>query len=276
MTKGAKDLLKTSCLALLLMLAIPAVFRAWMVFNPPPPRPAQLPNAPMDMAAIARNRARILLRTPPARWTASDRQAEPAIFGWLSAQAKTVLPWEWSETARTKDPDGYARAWRTLFAGQQKMLSDVGKDVHRRMDRLSSAIEMETFLHTYATNQLMRLNAQFATNAYPATVKVETLTKGRFWGWNRRTSLHELPDAEAARTLHVQLTSNVTALVRRRLDLEGQISAARLEESRVKALLDIVAPILRDGKDRPQPGEDSDFDRLAACIRFMAASAHEH
>ena len=275
MTKGKKDLLKTCCLALLLMLAIPAVFRIWMAINPPPSRPSPPPAMPLDVATLARTRARALLRTPPARWTDSDRQAEPAIFAWLSAQSKTVLPWEWSEAARTKDAVGYARSWRSLFVMQQKRLSDVRKAIRRDIDRLLSAAEISSALHAHATNQLLRLNTQFATNAYPAAVTVETLSKGRFWGWNRHTSVQTLPDAESARLLRVQLASNVTAQVRRRIDLEGKIAAARREEAQVQELIELVAPALKDGKDNVPPGGDADLDRLAACIRF-ATGTHEH
>ena len=213
MGKGTKDILWTCSIAFILMLAFPAAFRVWMVYHPQPPPPV-LAGGPFDLAAIRMEQAKKLLSKPLAKWTDSDRAAEPAIAEWLTAHGKVVLPWEWSEVARVKDAAGYRKAWRKLVADECTCLEDVCEGIRKQKKTLNATADRSRILYSHVTNELARLASICATNAYPSSVEKVVLSKGRLWGWNRKQERVELPDAKSAAALLDSLRSDAAGLMK--------------------------------------------------------------
>ena len=147
MKRNRKELLVSCGIALLLMLVVPGAFRVWMAFNPPPSKPSDGMPSALDSAFLEVGRAMLLLRKPLETWTVRDRESEPALFAWLGTHAKTILPWEWSASARAKDVSGYVRLWRELLDEQRKILDRSLREIRRRMRDERSAIEVETTLY---------------------------------------------------------------------------------------------------------------------------------
>ena len=209
MKRNRKELLVSCGIAVLLMLVVPGAFRAWMAFNPQPVVPQSPVSSLLDATtSLEVGRAMLLLRKPIDAWTAHERDGEPGLFAWLGMHAKMVLPWEWSAVARKKDPDGYRRLWRKLLKEQQDELDRSLREIRSQMRELRETIENETVLCVHATNESARLSGWMATNAYPATVETEQLSKGRFWGWNRESVSHALSDESAARALLETIATN--------------------------------------------------------------------
>ena len=184
MTQDTKSTWRVIVLAFLAMLALPVAYRIWIAFNPPAPRPAFSLSA--QLAKASADRAAELLVTPLSAWTEADRAAEPQIAAWLEGHARTVLPWEWTDEARRKDPKNYIRAWTRVLDGLEGTLDDTESVIRKAQGLLVSALSDSRTLYAHCTNQLATLEVTLATNELPVTVAVERLTRGRFWGWNRR------------------------------------------------------------------------------------------
>ncbi len=272
MKRNRKELLVSCGIALLLMLVVPGAFRVWMAFNPPPSKPSDGMPSALDSAFLEVGRAMLLLRKPLETWTVRDRESEPALFAWLGTHAKTILPWEWSASARAKDVSGYVRLWRELLDEQRKILDRSLREIRRRMRDERSAIEVETTLYVHATNETTRLSLLFATNSYPSSVETIRLSKGRFWGWNREKEIHELPNVAAARTLSESIASNGMAHVGRIRDLEKSVAGKTAEEYVHVKLLEEVEASLRQAAEDGSGGSITDEDRLRLLLRLIRFS----
>ena len=123
MKKEKKDILLVAVVGFAVMFALPAAYRVWVHYNPPPQRKPL--SAVLHEADGFRREA--LLATPTDKWTEADAKLAPDIREWLAAHADVILPWEMSEEARKKNWRGYCDSWR-LVVGE---LSD-------RLERLSS------------------------------------------------------------------------------------------------------------------------------------------
>ena len=275
MKKSMKELLRTCGIALVFMVALPAAFRVWMAFHPPPPKEplSALPSV-FDPATIRLERVKRLLLKPLAKWTNTDRTAEPALAEWLAAHEKIVLPWEWSEAARTKDDAGFRKAWYKLLTGECKLLDDICEDIHKQTKTLNDNTDRSHVLYSHATNELARLTAICATNTYPSSVEKVVLSKGLLWGWNRKQERVELPDAHAAAALMDSLRAESAGLLE---TINGNGRALKVlaehEDRFSKQLSDLEK--IRDAwqkNDEPQP-PDLQAEALSAIISSIHANA---
>lgn len=221
MTEEKKGIVRMLAITFVVMLAIPLAYRVWITFNPPAPR-ERLSLAEFFDKATA-NRSVRLLKTPHDRWTKTDREAEPRIAAWLEAHSKIVLPWEWSSEARQKDPKGYRKAWKRLLGETESSLKDSIARIKKELKRIDRELLINQTLHIHLTNQIAALERNLTTNPLPATVTVERLSKGRFWGWNVRKD-----------QVHLEGETNRIAFVstmRRQVDI-GQNDNARITKSK--------------------------------------------
>lgn len=221
MTEEKKSIIKMLCIAFATMLALPLTYRAWVTFNPPAPRETFSFTEFFDKTAA--NRSVRLIKTPIDRWTKTDRAAEPKIVAWLEAHSKIVLPWEWSSEARQKDPKGYRKAWKRLLGETESSLKDSIARIKKELKRIDRELLINQTLHIHLTNQIAALERNLTTNPLPATVTVERLSKGRFWGWNVRKD-----------QVHLEGETNRIAFVstmRRQVDI-GQNDNARITKSK--------------------------------------------
>lgn len=51
---------------------------------------------------------------PLAEWRPDETNAYPSVRAWLEARSRKILPWEWSDEAIAKSPDGYCALWAEL------------------------------------------------------------------------------------------------------------------------------------------------------------------
>ena len=270
MKRNRKELLVSCGIALLLMLVVPGVFRVWMMFTPQPVEPetaaASLREATSSLEV---GRTMLLLRKPIDAWTAHEREVEPGLFAWLGAHAKVLLPWEWSAAARKKDLEGYRKLWQSLLDEQHDDLDRSLRAIRRQMRELREKIENEMILYAHATNESARLSAWMATNAYPATVTTERLSKGRFWGWNRDEERHALADASAAHALLETIASNGIAHVKCQQAANGQLREKEAaEQTHVKLLADVEACMKQMDVDESNASSVDD-ERIRLLLRLV-------
>ena len=221
MTEEKKSIIKMLCIAFATMLALPLTYRAWVTFNPPAPRETFSFTEFFDKTAA--NRSARLIKTPIDQWTKTDRAAEPKIAAWLEAHSKIVLPWEWSSEARQKDPKGYRKAWKRLLGETESSLKDSIARIKKELKRIDRELLINQTLHIHLTNQIAAVERNLASNPLPATVTVEHLSKGRFWGWNVRKD-----------QVHLEGETNRIAFVstmRRQVDA-GQNDNAKITKSK--------------------------------------------
>ena len=186
-----------------------------------------------------------LLRKPVADWTEREVAAEPSLHRWLSQHAHDVLPWEWSKAARTKDPDGYRKAWQSLcreLAAAQT--AEIGKATTTQKAARSELRAREDFA-VGLTNRIATMEAALATNGLPLRVACERLERGWLWGFNRKREWKTLADADELRGMVTQskdelaeqrqavaqLTDAIATAERRQRTLEESLS----ELARMKA-----------------------------------------
>ena len=270
MKRNRKELLVSCGIALLLMLAVPGVFRVWMAFNPQPVVPESSAPSLLDAtSSLEAGRALLLLRKPIDAWTAHEREAEPGLFAWLGAHAKIVLPWEWSAAARKKDAAGYQRLWRNLLEEQCDDLDRSLRAIRRQMRELRENIENETILYAHATNETARLSGWMATNAYPATVETERLSKGRFWGWNREEERHALADAAAAHALLDAIASNGVVHAERQQAANSQLRGKESDEQTHVKLLADVETSLKQMESDTSNASSADDERIRLLLRLI-------
>lgn len=184
MERGRREILKVTALCFCAMLLLPAAYRLWLRSHPESARPRATFSE--YVAKAVESRLLVRLKTPVSKWTDEDRAQEPQVFAWLETQAKVVLPWEWSEAARRKDPSGYRAAWADIFRAREKAVAARLRTVRKDLEKAVREVRIAETLHAHGTNELRRIETFVASNAFPMTVSVVRLAKGRLWGWNRR------------------------------------------------------------------------------------------
>ena len=157
-----RDVVRMVVIVMLVMAVPPLAYRVWTAHHPSEAGEDQSLSG--FLVKTVEDRALELLKTPLAKWSEADRQNEPGIAAWLEACVQTVLPWEWSDEARRKDPSGYRKAWKRVWSAVPD----------GQADRVR---------YSHLTNQIVRI-ASAGPVLKPTSVSVERLTKGRFWGWN--------------------------------------------------------------------------------------------
>jgi len=199
MTKETKELVRPVIITLVVMMAIPLAYRVGVALYPPDSN--SRPTLAQYVEETRSERALKLLTTPPAKWTEADAKSEPEIYAWLKEQEDEILPWEWTEEARRKDPDGYVKGWRRIWKGRKAFHAERLERQQKERKRLDREIENLTTLQIHRTNQIARLRAVAATRDFPCKVTLEHLEKGRFWGWNKRTETVACQEASALKDL---------------------------------------------------------------------------
>jgi len=183
MKDESKKAISMIAIGFAVMTALSLSYRIWL--NSQPQQANTLRTMAEFIAKTAEEHAERLLRTPPQKWTDSDKKSEPRIFSWLEAHSKTILPWEWTEEAKKKDPSEYRKLWLGLFKEQKKELKTRLKLEREKIDSIDKELEMAKTTFAHRTNQIERIKAYVSSNSFPMSVKVERLSKGRFWGWNK-------------------------------------------------------------------------------------------
>ena len=145
-----------------------------------------------------------LATKPHGDWTPEEAAANPRLFAWLKRHARTVLPWEWSETAKAKDVAGYCRIWSSLFDELEKVRNREQSALAKELKRANEDQAEERALVERVNARLRDARSDLATNGIPATVVSETVRRGLLWGFNRKlkkqtaSSLDELKTVIAA------------------------------------------------------------------------------
>ena len=184
MKKETQKTVKMLATGFVVMATLSLSYRAWLYFHPQPAEPRQTLSE--LIAKTAEERAMRLLQTPLEKWTEHDKRSEPRIHAWLEMHAKTILPWEWTEEARKKDPAGYRELWLSLLDEQKEALRQLVKADQAKLKSVDRDIRIAKTIHAHRTNQIEIIKAYASSNSFPMTVEVERLSKGRLWGWNRR------------------------------------------------------------------------------------------
>lgn len=189
MKKEAKELVRTLGIALAAMMVVPLAYRVCIYFWPPEEKPRQTLTEFFKEAESARGIK--LLTMPVAKWSDEEAKAEPEIHAWLMEQGDEILPWEWTEEARRKDKKGYAKCWRRIWRERKSCCERLLAGHQTENKRLGRELQIITTIHAHRTNQIERLRAIAATNSFPCQIALERLTKGRFWGWNKKAEVIE-------------------------------------------------------------------------------------
>ena len=226
MKKETKELLQVIGVAFLLIMAVPLAYRAVVHFRPPEEKPRQTLARYLEEAQMAR--CIKLLTTPAGKWSEVEVILEPEIHAWLKEQGSEILPWEWTEEARRKDPKGYAKCWRRVWKDWDSCCESLLAEQQKESKRLDREIQMLAAIHAHRTNQVARLRDLASTNAFPCQISLERLKKGRLWGWNKEIEVIECKDA-----MDVLGGANSICSV--------EIAAAEDEDRKAKALSDSLA-----------------------------------
>ena len=192
MKKETKELLRVLGVAFLLMMVVPLVYRVVIHFWPPEEKPRRTLSQFFEEAQMTR--CMKLLTTPVAKWSDDEAKSEPEIFAWLKEQGDEILPWEWTEEARRKDPKGYEKCWRRIWKERKSHCDKLFAEQQKEIKQLDRELQILTTIHTHRTNQIARLHALAATNTFPCKITLERLEKGRFWGWNKKVETAECKD----------------------------------------------------------------------------------
>ena len=188
MNASAKEIAKMLIVGFAVMMALPLAYRLWLMAHPEPEKPCQTLVQTLDR--LVEDGSVRLLKTPIVKWCDEERRLEPQVHAWLTAHEKVVLPWEWTDEARRKDPDGFRDIWELLV---EELAKDVGKRLkaeQKTLKVIDREISIVKTIHAHRTNQIARVCAAAATNSFPMTVVCERLEKGRFWGWNQTKENH--------------------------------------------------------------------------------------
>ena len=189
MKKETKELVRTLGIALVVMMVVPLAYRVWIYIWPPEEKPRKTLTEFFKEAESARGIK--LLTKPISKWSDDEAKLEPEIYAWLKEQGNEILPWEWTEEARRKDPKGYAKCWRRIWDERRSHCEKLLAERQKEIKKLNRELQVLTTIHAHRTNQIARLSALAATNAFPCQITLERLEKGRFWGWNTHVEVVE-------------------------------------------------------------------------------------
>ena len=121
MKTSTRDIVCVLTIGLAAMFALPAAYRVWIHYNPPPER-KPFSDVLREAGGVRRE---ALLAIPLDKWSESDVKLAPDIREWLAARSDVILPWEWSEEARKKDWKGYCDSWRRVLDDQSDALEEL-------------------------------------------------------------------------------------------------------------------------------------------------------
>ena len=181
--------MRTLGIALAAMMVVPLAYRLWIYIWPPEEKPRQTLTEFFKEAESARSIK--LLTKPISKWSDDEAKLEPEIYAWLKDQGNEILPWEWTDEARRKDQKGYAKCWRRIWRERKSCCERLLAGSLEENKRLGRELQIVATVHAHRTNQIERLRAIAATNSFPCQIALERLTKGRFWGWNKKAEVIE-------------------------------------------------------------------------------------
>ena len=226
MKKETKELVRTLGIALVVMMVVPLAYRVWIYIWPPEEKPHPTLAEFFKEAESAHSIK--LLTKPISKWSDDEAKLEPEIYAWLKDQGNEILPWEWTEEARRKDPRGYAKCWQRIWEARKSHCEKLLAERQKEIKHLKRELQILTTIHTHRTNQIARLRALAATNTFPCQITLERLEKGRFWGWNKKFETAECKDVES-------LTAATNSICSK------ELAAAQEEASGVLALTDAIS-----------------------------------
>ena len=241
MKKETRDAVMAVAAALVVMLAVPAVYRIWISRNPPA-ETNSLTIADI-IGQVSADREMRLLETPLSAWTAADRRVEPELFAWLEANASTVLPWEWTGEARRKDPQGYGRARKGVVDALRRQLADLVKDARKSSSRAAGGLADEKELLDHARRELGRISS--VEGPYPRTTERFVKSRGRLWGWNVKAADVILEDEKAMASLLGDIRAEIAGRTAKIASLEREAAAESARARRLEAVLGEVENCLR-------------------------------
>ena len=241
MKKETKEFARLFSIALLAMLVVPLAYRVCIYFWPSSAKPRQTLKQFVEEAKS--EHCVKLLAKPVAKWTDADVKSEPEIYAWLKEQGNEILPWDWTEEARRKDPKGYAKCWQRIWKERRLHCERFLVKHQKERESLDRELQILTVIHAHRTNQIVRLRALAATNAFPCQVVLERLEKGRFWGWNKKVEAMACDSAAAilAETNSVCSKEFATAQdeMRRVLALKDSVTSSTEKSALYANLLEI-------------------------------------
>ena len=228
-------------IAVLVMLAVPLTYRVCIYFWPPDTQPR--PTLEQFVKEAKDEHCLKLLAKPSAKWTEADVKSEPEIYAWLKGQGNEILPWDWTDEARRKDPKGYAKCWQRIWKERKSLCEKLLAKHQEELERQDQEFQILTTIHAHRTNQIARLRALAATNTFPCQVALERLEKGRFWGWNRKVETVACGDAAAIVAVTNSVCSKESATaqdeLRRTLALGNAIASSKEKSALCGRLLGI-------------------------------------
>lgn len=214
---------------LIVMVAVPLAYRVCVYLWPPEKKPRQTFTQLMEEDIIAGCVRR--LTKPVGNWSEAEARLEPEIYAWLKGQGNEILPWEWTEEARRKDPKGYAKCWRRIWEERESHCEKLIEEREEEIERLEDELRILTTVYDHRTNQIARIRALASTNAFPCRVQLERIEKGRFWGWNKHVETVECGEAADVVAATNSVCSKEEAAAqdegKRALALSGSISSAK-------------------------------------------------
>ena len=241
MKKETKDIVRIISIAVLVMLVVPLAYRVCIYFWPPDTHPRQTLEQFVEKAK--NEHCLKLLAKPIAKWPETDVKSEPEVYTWLKGQGNEILPWDWTEEARRKDPKGYAKCWQRIWKERKSLCEKLLAKHQEALESQDRELQILTTIHAHRTNQIVRLRALAATNTFPCQVALERLEKGRFWGWNRKVETVACEDAAAIVAVTNSVCSKESATAqdeqRRVLALESAISFSKEKSALYGRLLGI-------------------------------------
>ena len=241
MKKETKEFVRLIGIAFLVMLVVPLAYRVCVYFWPPDTQPR--PTLDQFAEEARSERCLKLLAKPIAKWTETDVKSEPEIYAWLKGQGNEILPWDWTDEARRKDPKGYAKCWQRIWKERQSLCENLLAKHQEELERQNRELQVLTTIHVHRTNQIVRLRTLAATNTFPCQVALEHLEKGRFWDWNRKVEMVACEDAAAIVAVTNSVCSKESATaedeMRRVLALENAIASSREKSAVYGRLLGI-------------------------------------
>lgn len=238
MKTETKEQLRLFGIAILVMVALPLVYRGYIYFWPPEEKPHQTLTQFLEEAQ--REQCLRLLTKPVGKWSDGEAKLEPEIYSWLKEQGNEILPWEWTEEARRKDPKGHAKCWRRIWKERSAHCGRRLAECQEETKRLDRELQILTTIHTHRTNQIARLRNVIATNTFPCQVALERLEKGRFWGWNKRVEFVDCKDLSALMAETNSVYSKEAAMAqsesKKALALSNSISASKEKSALLQKL----------------------------------------
>lgn len=225
MKKDMKELLRTFVIAFMVMMVVPVAYQVFIHIWPPEEKPHQTLTQFLEETQMAR--CVKLLTTPAAKWADAEVKSEPKIYAWLKEQGNEILPWEWTEEARRKDPGGYEKCWRRVWKERKTFYERRLSEYQKEAKRLDRELQVLATIYAHRTNQIARLRAFAATNVFPCRISIERLEKGCLWGWNRIVKVVECKDAVEV----VSATNSICSV---------EIATAEGESRRAAKLTDLL------------------------------------